>query len=317
MPSPQADVVIIGAGVSGLTTGILLAERDRRVLIRTSRRPIETTSAAAGALWDFGYASHPDIPRWGRRTYDEWMTLLGPGSGVCLVAGIGATRTSRTVPDDLPATARVTMCAAGELPPGFAAGWHCTLPVVDMPVYLGYLESRFLDAGGVIEMGEVSSFKAAFEEADTVVNCAGLGAADLVDGEFAMEPVQGELVVVANPGVEEFFAEYTDRLADMIYLLPQGDKLVLGGTADPGRRDCRHDDEIAAHIINRCAQIHPEVVSAQVLSFRVGVRPNRGNVRVEREFVDGLCLVHNYGHGGSGVTLSWGCAERVAELLGV
>ena len=35
-------------------------------------------------------------------------------------------------------------------------------------------------------------------------------------------------------------------------------------------------------------------------------------VRVEREGH----VVHCYGHGGAGVTLSWGCADEVVELLG-
>ena len=47
---------------------------------------------------------------------------------------------------------------------------------------------------------------------------------------------------------------------------------------------------------------------------RVGLRPLRpANVRLERE--TGTRIIHNYGHGGSGVTFSWGCAEEVAETI--
>ena len=72
MSSSKPDVVIIGAGVSGLTTGICLAEHGLDVLIRTADRPLATTSAAAGAIWDFLYANHPDVPEWSIRTYAEW-----------------------------------------------------------------------------------------------------------------------------------------------------------------------------------------------------------------------------------------------------
>ena len=110
-------------------------------------------------------------------------------------------------------------------------------------------------------------------------------------------------------------AEYTEDLVDMVYLLPQGGKLVLGGTADRGVNSRRHEDEAAARIIDRCARVRPEVRHAKVLEFRVGVRPARAEVRVESERLEGRRLIHNYGHGGSGVTLSWGCAEEVLELL--
>ncbi|AGL18308.1 FAD-dependent oxidoreductase [Actinoplanes sp. N902-109] len=315
MTSPQPDVVIIGAGVSGLTTGILLAEAGKRVLIRTAQLPAETTSAAAGALWDHDYAQHPQIPRWGRRTYDEWTAIQGPHSGVRFVTGIGASRVERSMPVDFPAEAKVRACPAGELPRGFLSGWRCTLPVVDMPVYLSYLEGRFVAGGGTLDIGRIKHLEEVFDEAGTVVNCAGIGAAALVKTDSEIEAVRGELVVVDNPGISEFFAEYTDGLVDMVYLLPQGDKLVLGGTADRSGRSRRHEDETAAHIIDRCARIRPEVLRARILEYRVGVRPERAKVRVERELVDGFPVVHNYGHGGSGVTLSWGCAERVAELI--
>jgi D-amino-acid oxidase len=53
-----------------------------------------------------------------------------------------------------------------------------------------------------------------------------------------------------------------------------------------------------------------------VIGVRVGFRPGRPTVRVDREWLsDGRLLVHNYGHGGAGFILSWGCALDVAELI--
>lgn len=56
---------------------------------------------------------------------------------------------------------------------------------------------------------------------------------------------------------------------------------------------------------------------AEVLSAWAGLRPARqSGVRLEVEQLPGgRLLVHNYGHGGSGHTLHWGCAGHVAELI--
>jgi len=55
-----------------------------------------------------------------------------------------------------------------------------------------------------------------------------------------------------------------------------------------------------------------------VLAHRVGLRPARPAVRLDTEFTRHGPVVHCYGHGGAGVTLSYGCAEevtsRIAEL---
>jgi D-amino-acid oxidase len=52
-----------------------------------------------------------------------------------------------------------------------------------------------------------------------------------------------------------------------------------------------------------------------VKAVRVGLRPARPAVRLETEGTPGGVIVHCYGHGGAGVTLSWGCAEEVADVV--
>jgi D-amino-acid oxidase len=53
-----------------------------------------------------------------------------------------------------------------------------------------------------------------------------------------------------------------------------------------------------------------------VLAERVGLRPfRRSGVRLERDQLrDGRTVIHNYGHGGAGFTLSWGCAREVLDI---
>lgn len=98
-------------------------------------------------------------------------------------------------------------------------------------------------------------------------------------------------------------------------IIPRLSSVVLGGTADENVEDMNVDVEAAASIRDRCIQLVPELAGAKPLADRVGIRPCRSTVRLELEWVQGCRVVHNYGHGGSGVTLSWGCAADVVALL--
>jgi D-amino-acid oxidase len=50
--------------------------------------------------------------------------------------------------------------------------------------------------------------------------------------------------------------------------------------------------------------------------FKAGVRPFRtGTYRLEIEPFGPKYVIHNYGHGGAGITMSWGCAQAVVDLL--
>jgi D-amino-acid oxidase len=60
----------------------------------------------------------------------------------------------------------------------------------------------------------------------------------------------------------------------------------------------------------------PELRGARVLSRAVGLRPGRPTVRLDRTLVAGRPVIACYGHGGAGVTLSWGCARDVVALAG-
>ncbi|MEH0544264.1 FAD-dependent oxidoreductase [Streptomyces sp. B21-105] len=312
MPAPA---VVIGAGVVGLTTAVSLAEAGRDVRVDAELLPGDTTSAAAGASWDPFLAEPADlVERWSKETLRVLLELGADDStGVRLVEGTHESRVPRDVPAWAPWVG-AGPCEPKDLRPGYVEGWRYRAPVVDMPRYLGYLADRLAHAGGRLRQHRYASLEEAASEASVIVNCTGTGARALV-GDSSVEAVRGQLVVVENPGVTTFFCDDTPEADELTYLYPQSDVVVLGGTSDRGSWDLRPDAAAAAEIVRRCAAVEPSLADARVVGHRVGLRPVRPLVRLDTENRDGTLILHNYGHGGAGLTLSWGCAREVADLL--
>jgi D-amino-acid oxidase len=310
------DALVIGAGVCGLTTGIRLAEAGLEVTIRTAAPPERTTSVAAGAVWGLVKVGPPDrVLEWGRTGLEVLSALAGePGTGVRMASGQEVSRT-RIEPyywtDLLPDLRSST---ASELPDGFADGWHYTAPVVTMPVYLGHLRARFEGAGGKLEVAPTRTLAELAGVAPVVVNCSGAAARDLVP-DPAVVAVRGQVVIAANPGIEEFFINRDPEPPWIVYMFPHGEQILLGGTNDEGNWDEEPKPEVAERIVAGCAAIDPRLRNVEILEHRVGLRPCRPEVRLESERLDGSVLWHNYGHGGAGISLSWGCAAEIAASV--
>ena len=311
----RKDVLVVGCGVIGLTAGVLMREMGLDVRIVTAALPLQTTSSVAAALW-LPYKAYPEdrVLTWGSRTFEVFEDLSRvPESGVRMRQGVEIWR--EPVPDPWWASAvpGVRRCTDDALPPGYTDGHAFVAPVIEMPVYLGYLLDRFLGSGGRVEHRAVSSLEEA-GEGGVVVNCAGLGARELV-GDPSMEPIRGQIVRVRNPGLERFVLD-EDNPEGVTYVIPRSRDCILGGTAEEGEWDTEPDPETAAAILRRCAELEPRLAGAKVLEHKVGLRPGRPEIRLEIEDVaQSPPRVHNYGHGGSGVTLSWGCAEETLRLV--
>ncbi|MEU1298192.1 FAD-dependent oxidoreductase [Streptomyces sp. NPDC005840] len=310
------DVIVIGGGVVGLTTAVVLAERGLRVRVWT-RDPVErTTSAVAGGLW-WPYRIEPEarVAAWSLRSLAVYQELARrpAETGVRLVDGVqGQSRREELGPwaDQVPGLRAAT-------PEEFAGtGLWARLPLIDMTAHLPWLRARLTRAGGVVEERTVTALAEA--EAPVVVNCTGLGARDLVP-DPQVRPVRGQLVEVENPGITTWLAAIAPD-GEMAYFFPHPGRLVLGGTAEEDAWSTEPDPAVAEAIVRRCAALRPEIADARVLAHRVGLRPARDAVRLEREspraadLEPGRVLVHNYGHGGAGVTVAWGCAEEAAGL---
>lgn len=317
MGSAVQPIVVIGAGVSGLTSAVCLAEAGWPVRVWTDALPAQTTSAVAGALWR-PRALEPVAKTlaWGQESLREFRELAhDPASGVQMSAALSVydptddraeARGDELIPDLRPAD-------PSELPPGFGAGDRATLPMIDMPQYLGYLTERLAAAGCEIEIHPVRSLPDAVGAAPILVNCTGLGARELV-GDKTLRPSFGQHVVLANPGLTQLFVELTSR-PEWICYFPHPHRVVCGGMSVPDRWDTTAIPELSERILRDCSRIEPRLAQAAVIETITGLRPDRPSVRVEREDIGSTRCIHNYGHGGDGVTLSWGCAREVLQLV--
>ncbi|WP_161227598.1 FAD-dependent oxidoreductase [Streptomyces sp. SID8352] len=309
----EDEIVVLGGGVIGLTTAVVLAERGRRVRLWT-REPVErTTSAVAGALW-WPYRVEPVAlaRRWALRSLDVYEELAArPGeTGVRMVEGVLG-ETGREEVEGW-AAARLPGLRAATAGEYAGTGLWARLPLIDMAAHLPWLRARLLAAGGTVESRAVARLSEA--DAPVVVNCTGLGARELVP-DPSVRPVRGQLVVVENPGIRTWVVSTDPVSGEMAYFFPQPGRLLLGGTAEEDAWSAEPDPAVAAAIVRRCAALRPEIAGARVLEHRVGLRPARDTVRLERRALpDGRVLVHNYGHGGGGITVAWGCAEEAARL---
>jgi D-amino-acid oxidase len=309
------NVLVVGAGVIGLSSAVCLAEAGLPVRVRAGEPPGATTSAVAGAIIAGPVTIEPvaSAVRWNRVTLAEFAALAErPDTGVRMARGRMVLSEGDGIPDWARSLAGFSPCTPDEHA-GYPVAFWLDSPIVDMPRYLDYLARRLTEAGGDIEIRPVATLAQLADEASVVVNCTGLGAQRLV-GDEQVKPVRGQHVIVRNPGLTEFFYEQGPGPMITNYL-PHGDRLVLGGTINRGDASLAPDAGQREEILRRCAAVEPRLADVEVVGVEVGLRPGRPRIRLAEEHLDDLTVIHNYGHGGVGVGMSWGCARAVRELV--
>lgn len=308
------EVIVVGAGVSGLTTAIVLAENGVPTRVLAAEPPQETTSVAAGALWGPSFQQPYDKTlEWTARSLEDFQNLAAePGTGVRIadVLTVGSGELPEELPPQVALIPGLRAATSDELPTGYDAGSWGRMPVVDMPTYLDYLTKRLAAAGTRIEQHRVTDLAG---EGPRVVNCTGVGARELA-GDDTVRPVFGQHVILTNPGLTHAFMEL-GRDGEWTSFMPHPTRVVCGGVRIEDRYDRTPDDDISARILERCRTLEPRLRNATVLGVATGLRPERPAVRVAVQWRERTLIVHNYGHGGTGVSLSWGCAREAARLV--
>jgi D-amino-acid oxidase len=183
---------------------------------------------------------------------------------------------------------------------------------MDTTTYLDYLTARFGKTSGEIHANvlfkKLEDVDAKF---DLVIDCAGIGARELVN-DPDLEPHRGQVAIV--PKIESLSAAIVCDEAPLMYAIPRANDCVFGGTNEVSD-NLTADRETTSRILAECGRVL-NIDKPTVLAERVGLRPfRRSGVRLERDRLgDGRTVIHNYGHGGAGFTLSWGCAREVLEV---
>lgn len=316
--APKQQIVVVGAGVSGLTSAICLAEAGWPVRVWAAATGKQTTSAVAGAVW---LPPRPadraaETLEWTEHSLRVFTELAGdPDSGVELTPALAAGELTATEAMSSAAAALIPDLGPADpadLPEGSRSGFRATLPMIDMPHYLDYLTRRLAAAGCEIEDHAVRTLGEAADAAGIVVNCAGLSAGALA-GDDTVQALFGQHVILTNPGLRQLFLEI-DGGPDWTCYFPHPQRVVCGGISIPGRWDTAADPDVTERILRRCRRAEPRLNDAEVIEVITGLRPDRPSVRVEAEPLGRARCIHNYGHGGNGVTLSWGCARDVVSL---
>jgi D-amino-acid oxidase len=305
------DVVVVGCGVIGLTSAIRLQEQGFAVRIITRDLPPNLTSAAAGAYWYGGeLAQHPARHRWSFASLEEYLRLAkGDYCGVSLFKMLEVFPHPVSDPwfkDQLPSFRRAS---ASEIPSGYADGYWMEIPIVEPPRYLHYLVDRFCSAGGQIEQRALNTLTDLTPDHALIVNCTGVYARQVAN-DPTVYPLRGQTVIVDAPHVHDAYMND----ATFTYILPRPDGCVLGGVSQPDNWSLDVNPADREHILRQCEQVEPSLRGATIVGETVGLRPGRHAVRLEREQIGSAIVIHNYGHGGLGFTLSWGCAADVEEL---
>ena len=308
------SVAIVGAGVSGLTCAVVSAERGYRTAIFAKETGQQTTSGAAAALW-FPYDAEPanKVIAWALETYNVLVDLSrDSGAGVSVIELRQFSRTADVSVPDWASSLGARPLRRDELLPAFASGFALNVPLMDTTIYLDYLAARLLKAGGEINANiRFEKLEDVSREFDFVINCAGIGARELVQ-DVDLEPHRGQVAIV--PKIDNLTCAIVSDDAPLMYAIPRTNDCVFGGTNEISA-NLEVNSAATLTIVDECTRVL-NMETPRVLAERVGLRPFRkSGVRLQRDRLrDGRTAIHNYGHGGSGFTLSWGCAEDVLDL---
>lgn len=311
-------VIVVGAGVIGLSCAVRLLEVGCEVHVLARDLPDETTSAVSAAMWYPYRAAPPDRVRaWARRSFLDYVDIAAEHeeAGVRLRSGTELMRVDTGDPEWLADV--LEYARLDDVPEPYVAGRRFRTPVADMGIYLPWLRHRLHELGGTLTRMALAQLPA--PQDGVVVDTSGLGAR-LLAADATVRPLRGQVVVVEQFGLTEW------SLDDSVptYVVPREHTVVVGGTAEEDEWSVQPDAELSAGLLDRAHDLllrtgAPAMADrlrrARIIAHRVGLRPERPSVRLDEEVVDGVRVVHCYGHGGSGMTLSWGCASDVVDLV--
>lgn len=324
-------VVVIGAGAIGLSTAVQIQELDpsANVTIIADKFERDTVSDGAAGLFRPTVDYIPGVPRhllkkWSQDSWSFYSELAhseeADETGVGIVSGYQMFTRGQEEKDPLHREiiyhSRDLQDKDFDIFPGTrkcSSGFFSTTLIVESRWFLPWLMKRFMRNGGTVEKRTVQSLEELSGKYDVIVNCSGARAKELTNDD-KLQPIRGQMIRVKAPWIKHFL--YVDHNC---WIIPGKETVTIGGTRQVG--DMR--DEISAHdsrdVWERACTYMPSLRGAKWQWEWVGMRPVREPIRIERERLQfgnkTVTVVHNYGHGGNGISLAWGCGKQAARLV--
>lgn len=311
----KMSVAVVGGGIIGLHTALEAVRQGHAVRLYCPPDLTQTCSFKAAA----SFKPHAIVydPRVHQMLLDGWEAYVqiakDPTSGVRLHTHWEAASAPKPLVQYLAVMRSLHLVQARENIPGYYAhAWRYSTFFIDTSVYLPWLQ-KTLQALGV-QFVDIEPFQKLADLAtlteEVVFNCTGLGARELC-ADRDLVSMKGQVVLIdPQPGMDWSIS------ADGFYVYPRAQDTVLGGTTEENCATILPDHAVAQLLVRANNRILPHITLADVREVKVGLRPYRQTgVRVERESVAGKTVIHNYGHGGSGVTMAPGSAKLALSLL--
>jgi D-amino-acid oxidase len=303
-------ITIVGAGISGLATAYVLGKQNHTIEINAKNFTPNITSDRAAAFW-FPYHIRNDARgiHWCKRSYEVYKKLSEDSSrGVSMhkllkVVRQGVQEVEMTWFSFMP-EGSWRILEQHEIPKGYAVGYDALVPLIETQIFLPWLMNELRQMNITMAEREIKSFDE-ITGADMIINCSALGARQLCNDKELI-PVRGQVGLLSP---KNDFSIFLDNELPL-YIVPRKDAIIIGGTYEAGITNDATEAATINRLFDNAYKVFPELKAQKIIGSWAGLRPYRPLVRVEREGK----IIHNYGHGGSGFTLAWGCAEEAALL---
>jgi D-amino-acid oxidase len=306
-------ICVIGSGISGLSTAYRLAEAGYEVEIIASDFPPHTTSNKAAAFWfPYHVRNFARAINWSQRSYEVFkeMSLIA-GTGISMKQLIKVVQNMEDEDlswlDNLPEGSFKEL-PKDEVPEGFILAYDVTVPLIETQIFLPWLMKKLQEKEVSFVQRELENFDEVSGQYSLVINCSALGSRRLC-GDESIYPIRGQVALVEPDESLPIFLHNQQPF----YIVPRKDATIIGGTFEENVSEVATYQETLQRLHQQAISTFPQLKNTTIKGSWAGLRPFRKEIRLEKEADKNI--IHNYGHGGSGFTVAWGCAEEVLSLV--